>query len=82
MHLSSVRSPHGDASGNICIQVSNTSTSAKKIEIQVAQVEPNQITELEFTDQESNEAIKLFGCDCPVCINAVRQLHGVAPLPI
>jgi hypothetical protein len=51
-------------------------------QVQGQKVQPNQIAELEFTDQESDEAIQLFGCDCPVCLNAVRQLHGLAPLPV
>jgi hypothetical protein len=51
-------------------------------QVQGEQVQSNQIAELEFTEQESNEAIQLFGCDCPACLNAVRQLHGLAPLPV
>ena len=30
----------------------------------------------EFTEAESDAAITLYGCDCPVCINALRQLQG------
>ena len=33
---------------------------------------------LEFTDEESAAAIKLFGCDCIKSINALRQMRGVA----
>jgi hypothetical protein len=81
-HLSCVRSPHGEAR-QVCIKVSNNTSAPAKPEVQqIAQVQPNQIAELEFTDEESDEAIKLFGCDCPVCVNAVRQLHGLAPLPV
>jgi hypothetical protein len=56
--------------------------------MQIAQVQPEQIQEqnqpdeLVFTEAESDEAIKLFGCDCPACISSVRQLHGLAPLPV
>lgn len=81
-HLSCIRAPHTATPRNVCIQVSNAAPSPAKTEVQVAQVQPNQIAELEFTDQESDEAIKLFGCDCPVCVNAVRQLHGLAPMPV
>jgi hypothetical protein len=42
----------------------------------------NQQAELNFTNEESDEAIRLFGCDCLVCINAVRGLHGLAPMPV
>jgi hypothetical protein len=50
--------------------------------MQVAQADTNNPKELEFSDAESDLAIKLFGCDCPVCINAARQLNGSAPLPV
>lgn len=35
---------------------------------------------LEFTEEESNTAIALFGCDCPLCLNALRQMRGQPPL--
>ncbi|MEH2090969.1 hypothetical protein [Nostoc sp.] len=35
---------------------------------------------LEFNDEESNVAIDLFGCDCPACINSLRQMRGAIPL--
>ncbi|HIK08650.1 MAG TPA: hypothetical protein IGS40_28950 [Trichormus sp. M33_DOE_039] len=35
---------------------------------------------LEFNDEESDIAINLFGCDCPACINSLRQMRGVTPL--
>jgi hypothetical protein len=92
-HLSCVRSPHSADFRQVCIQVQNsTSTTVKpnmvKPNTQLAQIQPeqnreqNQPDELEFTDAESDQAIKLFGCDCPVCINAVRRLNGLAPLPV
>jgi hypothetical protein len=81
-HLSCVRSPHTATAKQVCIQVSDTATSPAKPEMQVAQAQTNQSDELQFTDAESDEAIKLFGCDCPICINAVRQLHGLAPMPV
>ncbi len=31
---------------------------------------------LEFTEEESNSAIALFGCDCPAHLNKLRQLRG------
>jgi hypothetical protein len=89
-HLSCVRSPHSANVRQICIQVDNNTPSVTKPAVQIAQVQPNQNQEkiqsepeeLEFTDEESNEAIKLFGCDCPACISAIRQLHGLPPLPV
>ena len=81
-HLSCVRSPHSATPQQVCIQVSNDAVAPAKPEMTVAQAPSNQPAELEFTDAESDEAIKLFGCDCPICINAVRQLHGLAPMPV
>lgn len=31
---------------------------------------------LDFSDAESDAAAVLFGCDCPSCINALRQLRN------
>ncbi|MDJ0724150.1 MAG: hypothetical protein QNJ38_03470 [Prochloraceae cyanobacterium] len=33
---------------------------------------------LEFTEEESDAAIEMFGCDCVNSINALRQIRGVA----
>lgn len=81
-HLSCIRSPHSATPKQVCIQVSDTPTSTVKPETQVALAQPNQPDELQFTEQESDEAIQLFGCDCPGCLNALRQLRGLAPLPV
>jgi hypothetical protein len=32
----------------------------------------------EFSDEESDAAIAFFGCDCPLCINSMRQLRMMA----
>jgi hypothetical protein len=34
--------------------------------------------EFKFTDEESNAAIALFGCDCPACINSLRGLRTMS----
>ena len=81
-HLSCVMSPHSATPKQVCMQVSNTPPSVAKEPIQIAQAQINNPKELEFSDAESDLAIKLFGCDCPVCINAARQLNGSAPLPV
>lgn len=31
---------------------------------------------MDFSATESDAAVALFGCDCPPCINALRQLRG------
>ncbi|MBD2608222.1 hypothetical protein H6G81_27835 [Scytonema hofmannii FACHB-248] len=63
-----------------CQRVSNSSATQAKPATKVAPVQSNEITELEFTEQESDEAIRLFGCDCPPCINAVRKINGLSPM--
>ncbi len=78
-HVACIANPHSATRNMVCERVSNTPTQVKPA-VKVAQVQPNQITELQFTDAESDEAIRLFNCDCPICINAVRQLHGAAPM--
>lgn len=42
--------------------------------------QPNSDPMLEFTDEEANNAIQRFGCDCSGCLNAVRTLQGRLPL--
>ncbi|WP_438892342.1 hypothetical protein [Anabaena sp. WFMT] len=94
-HLSCVRSNHSATPRQVCIQVNNATASTAKPIMQLAQVEgeenqtnknqqnqQNQPDELEFTEAESDAAIKLFGCDCPACISSVRQLNGLPPLPV
>ncbi|WP_414529734.1 hypothetical protein [Nodularia chucula] len=54
-----------------------------KIPVYQAEVEfagENQDTLLAFNIEESDMAVDLFNCDCPQCINALRQMRGVAPL--
>ncbi|MDF5717131.1 MAG: hypothetical protein PUP93_25505 [Rhizonema sp. NSF051] len=82
-HLNCVAHPHTATARMVCIKVSNNIPVVKPTtDVKVAQANPNQITELKFTDAESDEAIRLFGCDCPRCMNSVRQLHGMAPMPV
>jgi hypothetical protein len=81
-HLACVLAPHSATPRQVCIQVSNTTPYTAQAQSSASKVPANQIKELAFTDQESDEALKLFGCDCPRCINALRQLHGMAQLPV
>lgn len=37
---------------------------------------------LEFSIEESNEAIALFGCDCPAHLGKLRQMKGGSQLEI
>ncbi len=42
-----------------------------------AEAEATEHPFLEFTLEESNAAIALFGCDCPAHINQLRRLRGL-----
>lgn len=44
---------------------------------EVAYTQPT--IEYPMTEEESNAAIALYGCDCPGCVNALRQLRGQPP---
>ncbi len=33
---------------------------------------------IDFTEEESDEAVRLFGCDCLSSINALRKMRGIA----
>jgi hypothetical protein len=35
---------------------------------------------LAFSVAESDAAVALFGCDCPACMNSLRQLRNLAPV--
>ncbi|MBH8574917.1 hypothetical protein I8752_18205 [Nostocaceae cyanobacterium CENA369] len=35
---------------------------------------------LEFNVEESEMAVALFNCDCPACINSLRQMRNMTPL--
>ena len=35
---------------------------------------------LNFSEADSEAAIAMFGCDCIVCINALRQVRGLPPV--
>ena len=37
---------------------------------------------LDFSEEESDAASALFGCDCQLCINRLRQLRGLPPLDL
>ncbi|MGB3756909.1 MAG: hypothetical protein WBA07_11110 [Rivularia sp. (in: cyanobacteria)] len=41
---------------------------------------PDELPELQFTDEESDASVSLFGCDCPACLNALRQIRGLPPM--
>lgn len=70
--------PHGSTSF-VCIRASEaTSVPANVPSSTIATVETTdeKIAMLDFTVEESDAAIDLFGCDCAYCVNILRQLRG------
>jgi hypothetical protein len=78
-----VTHPHG---GYTLVCIRETKRNQLALATPAAKVSTSQssydgkITELNFTEEESDAAIKLFGCDCPYCMNALRALRGQAPM--
>ncbi|TBR60615.1 hypothetical protein B4U84_07090 [Westiellopsis prolifica IICB1] len=82
-HVSCIESPHSATHRLVCARVSNTPAALPKPEMKLAQNNnPSDIVEMRFTEEESDTAINLFGCDCTSCINALRQMRGQTPMPV
>ncbi|MEH2444917.1 MAG: hypothetical protein V7K18_03760 [Nostoc sp.] len=77
-----ITNPHGQKDF-VCIRDSERKqpyTSSTRSSTIVTSVSDQNIAMLNFTDAESDRAIQLFGCDCPLCINSLRQLQGAGNL--
>ena len=76
-----ITNPHG-GSDFVCIRDSERKqpyTSARSSTI-VTSVSDQNVAMLNFTEEESDAAIRVFGCDCPLCVNSLRQLRGTGNL--
>lgn len=76
-----ISNPHG-GTDFVCIRDSErkhpyTSTRSSTIATSVSN---QNVAMLNFTEEESDAAIKLFNCDCPLCVNSLRQLRGTGNL--
>ncbi|MEH2354928.1 hypothetical protein [Nostoc sp.] len=76
-----ITNPHG-GKDFVCIRDSErkqpyTSTRTSTI---ATSVSDRNVAMLNFTEEESDAAIKVFGCDCPLCVNSLRQLRGTGNL--
>lgn len=60
----------------VCTRVQNVKGANTKEVVNLALIRRETPDVLEFTDEESDAAVILFGCDCPTCLNALRQLRG------
>jgi hypothetical protein len=76
-----IRTPH-TATARFTCERRQKSPSVSQPANQTGEIQPSQSDELKFTDEESDKAIALFGCDCPSCINALRQLRGLEQMPV
>ncbi|MEG4108316.1 hypothetical protein [Microcoleus sp. S13_C5] len=76
-----VRSPHTQRL--TCVRLpATTAASNSKQTIAWQSPDGQPVAMLDFSEEESDAAVAMFGCDCPVCINSLRQLRGVPLLPV
>ncbi|NMF62851.1 hypothetical protein [Brasilonema octagenarum] len=76
-----IASPHA-VNKLVCIKDSQRkqqSPSTPTSSVTTGQAAKN-IASVEFTEEESDRAIQLFGCDCPACISSLRNLQGTGNL--
>ncbi|MBG1266704.1 hypothetical protein [Nostoc sp. WHI] len=76
-----ITNPHG-GTDFVCIRDSETKqayTSTRSSTIATSVSDEN-VAMLDFSEEESDAAINLFKCDCPFCINSLRQLRGTGNL--
>jgi hypothetical protein len=76
-----ITNPHGHHNF-VCIRDSERSPGAKPVTNKImAQGKTDvNVAMLDFTEEESDAAITVFGCDCPYCLNSLRQLRGTGNL--
>jgi hypothetical protein len=76
-----VRSPHTQRLS--CVRLPAKSAAANsQPKISWQRPADEQVAMLDFSEEESDAAVAMFGCDCPTCINSLRQLRGVPLLPV
>ncbi len=62
----------------VCSRAAGPGVNQEVAKTRTTVVDPNAI--LEFTEEESDTAMQLFGCDCPLCLNALRSMRNQPPL--
>jgi hypothetical protein len=66
-----------------CVRLPGKSAAAaSKPRISWQRPGEEQVAMLDFSEEESDAAAVLFGCDCQACINRLRELRGVPPLDL
>lgn len=59
----------------VCEKVSTLRNAPKVRPVDYATDHLTSPAEFNFSEEESNAAIALFGCDCPLCLNSLRTLR-------
>jgi hypothetical protein len=80
--LSCMRSSHSAQQKFVCERRQNQNTVTAANQESTVEVASNKVTELNFTDEESDTAIALFGCDCLSCLNSLRQMRGMTQMAV
>ncbi|MEG4116640.1 hypothetical protein QUA43_03975 [Microcoleus sp. N9_B4] len=75
-----VRSPHTQRL--TCVRLPGKAAANSKVRISWQRPADEQVAMLDFSEEESDAAVALFGCDCQMCINSLRQLRGLPPLDL
>ncbi len=76
-----VKSPHTQRL--TCIRLTGKAAAVNsKPKISWQRPGDEQVAMLDFTEEESNAAAALYGCDCQLCINSLRQLRGLPPMDL
>lgn len=66
-----------------CVRLPGKSAAAaSKPRISWQRPGEERVAMLDFSEEESDAASALFGCDCQLCINSLRQLRGLPPLDL
>ncbi|MUH00540.1 hypothetical protein F7734_53035 [Scytonema sp. UIC 10036] len=82
---SCMKNPHAPTPQLVCMKVNKAAqapSTRSSVEFAAPTGEQNQenpSAEYNFTEEESDTAVAMFGCDCPACLNAVRQMRGLPP---
>jgi hypothetical protein len=81
---------HGKKLGKlVCIRVSQEALKRRKVNEAedlyipgkfISEAEESFPLKLDFTDEESDAAVAIFDCDCPFCLNMLRQMRGLRPV--
>ncbi|BAZ39947.1 hypothetical protein NIES4101_59040 [Calothrix sp. NIES-4101] len=79
--LTCMRSPHSAQHKFVCERRQNN-TNVSVTNQETVEIAPDKVNELNFTEEESDAAIALFGCDCPSCLNSLRQMRGMTQMAV